>query len=210
MAQVIRLNAARWADLRQQAEAEVESSDPVVTAVAAQLEAPVRGTLLATAGGAGAVTWLLTNGAQALLVTEPIARRDGGMVASGEIQLTIVEPGELWTAVAAVLPPLEALRAPAVAGSRGTEVPGTPEQLAALLEREEATLQVSIEAWRQAESPSRVWARLWSVVEGRLLDVRTRDGEAHLRERPPGAVAAELEWALAGAFAETRGSLASP
>jgi hypothetical protein len=49
-----------------------------------------------------------------------------------------------------------------------------------------------------------VWARQWSVTDGRLLDVRTHeDGSMKLAERPPGSVAAELRWAMLGAIDAT-------
>lgn len=204
MTQVVRLTAAKWAELLRQAES-AEGGDAFVTAVAEKLRAPVRGTLLAVRGDVGAATRLLLTGDRALLVTEPVAQRGGDIARSGDVQLSFVPVAELWPAIAAVLPPLEQLRAAAVAASRGREV-ATAEPATALLEREEANLQVRVEAWPGPESPSRVWARLWSVVDGRLLDVRTADGRVRLMERPAGAVAAELEWALAGALAEVRDS----
>lgn len=208
MSKVIRLAAAEWADLLAGgARGSLlldEESRGVEATVAAMVQAPVRATLLATAGDTGAATRLMLSGDQVLLVTEPVSPREGQIVASGEVQLTFVDAAGLWPAIAAVLPGLEALRAPAVAGSGGTEIAGSPESIEALLQGEEANLQVRVEAWPDAESASRVWGRLWSVVDGRLLDVRSSGGRLRLRERPPGAVAAELEWALAGALAETQ------
>ena len=75
---------------------------------------------------------------------------------------------------------------------------------AAVLDDEEANLQVVVEAWPTPDRPTTIWARLWSVVDGKLLDVRRRDGVVTPVERPAGSVAAELQWALVGAIDAVR------
>jgi hypothetical protein len=70
----------------------------------------------------------------------------------------------------------------------------------AALADEDANLQVIVEAWPTPDRPTTVWGRLWSVVDGKLLDIRRRDGEITPMERPAGSVVAELQWALVGAI----------
>lgn len=208
MTRVMRLDAERWADVVARAEAAATGDataagapDPLVAAVAQHLAAPVRASLVATSADAGTITRLTLVADRALLVTHPIAELNGETRTSGDALLAFARPEEIWPAVASSLPALDALRAPGVAtGSvlrEAGELDGEPAM--ALLEREEAGLQVEVGAWRDAGSPAVVWARLWSVVDGRLFDVRRSDGRVRLAERPHGAVAAELEWALAGA-----------
>ena len=80
---------------------------------------------------------------------------------------------------------------------------GLPPAARAVVQDEEATLAVVVEAWPTPSAPRVVWSRWWSVAGGRLLDVQLRDDGVRLVEREPGAVAAELRWALVGALDAT-------
>jgi hypothetical protein len=213
MARVVRLGAEEWADVvtRAQAAAIGDESgagepDSLVAAVAQHLVAPVRASLIATSGHAGTITRLTLVEDRALLVTQPIAEGGGDTKVGGDVQLAIAGVDELWAAVSATLPPVSALRAPAVPERSADVTAIATGDVVPLLEREQANLQVRVEAWRQASQPAVVWARLWSVVDGRLLDVRTADGELSVVERGHGAVAAELEWALVGAVEAATGA----
>jgi hypothetical protein len=171
-----------------------------------------------------------------LLVLHAIAERDGETVIAPGAELRFVQPENLWAALQAALPPIEALRAPASADAAPTDAAATdsattdaaataatnappnptpddttkPEPSAgqvwpaALLDAEDANLQVIVEAWPTPERPTTVWGRLWSVVDGKLLDIRRHDGEITPVERPAGSVAAELQWALVGAIDTVR------
>jgi len=59
-------------------------------------------------------------------------------------------------------------------------------------------------------APTVVWTRWWSVAGGQLLDVQVDDDGARLVQREPGALAAELRWALAGAVDATSGAGDAP
>ncbi|MGV8907371.1 MAG: hypothetical protein ACOH1Y_00170 [Propionicimonas sp.] len=213
MARVVRLSAEEWASAVNHAEAaaigdEVGAgdADSLVAAVAQHLVAPVRASFIATSGQAGTITRLTLVEDRALLVTQPIAEGDGETRFSGDVQVVFAGADEVWAAVSSTLAPIPALRAPASA-SAAKELEVVPAgDVTGLLEREQANLQVRVEAWRVAARPAVVWARLWSVVDDRLLDVRSADGELTVVERGYGAVAAELEWALVGAVEAATGA----
>lgn len=213
---ILRLDAEQWATAQEQAR-EGGGGTAVGTALAQHQKAPVRATLVATSGGRGSAAQLTLVGGRVLLVLQQaIAERDGETVVAPGAELRFVQPENLWAALQAALPPIEALRAPASAvgaASAGAATDGPTSDdasgpgpsagkvwPAAVLDDEAATLQVIVEARSTPERPTTVWARLWSVVDGRLFDVRRRDGEITPVERPAGSVAAELEWALVGAI----------
>ena len=214
MARVTRLGAQDWAIAVTRAKAAATGDekgagvpDSLVAAVAQHLVAPVRGSLVATAGGVGTITRLTLVADRALLVTQPMAADGAGTQLSGDVQLVFADPDEIWEAIATSLPPLAALREPNfAAGSADDAQPVAPDQVGALLEREQANVQVRVEAWREAARLAVVWARLWSVVDDRLFDVRTADGELRVVERRYGSVAAEFGWALVGAVEATTGA----
>jgi hypothetical protein len=223
---VLRLDAEQWAEVQRQAR-EGGGGTAVGTALAQHQEAPVRATLVATSGSRGSAARLTLVDDRALLVLHAIAERDGETVIAPGAELRFVRPENLWAALQAALPPVDALRAPAsataTAAPLATAAPaaGAPEVPtsegatgpgpgvgkvwpAATVDHEGANLQVVVEAWPTPDRPTTVWARLWSVVGGKLLDVRTRDGEIAPVERPAGSVAAELQWALVGAIDAVR------
>jgi hypothetical protein len=206
---ILELDAKQWAAVTAEAR-DGGGSTAVGTALAEHLGAPVRATLISTSGSNGTVTRLTMIGDRVLLVIQVITERDGETFLAPGAELRFATVDELWPALTAALPPFEALRAPASAvpsGAVGTPPSSGPvadrAELLRLLDDEQANLQVTVEAWRETEKPSVVWPRLWSVVDGKLLDIRTDDGEVAPVERPAGSVAAELQWALVGAVDAT-------
>lgn len=201
---ILELDAKQWSAVRAEA-LKGGGVTAVGTALAEHLGAPVRATLVSTSGSAGTVTRLTMVGDRVLLVMQVIAERGGETRLAAGAELRFVTADELWPALAPALPPFEALRAPAsaVPGAQGAPTSSNPAadraELVRLLDDEQANLQVTVEAWREGEAPVKVWPRLWSVVDGKLLDVRMDDGVVAPVERPAGSVAAELQWALVGA-----------
>lgn len=201
---ILELDAKQWSAVRAEA-LKGGGVTAVGTALAEHLGAPVRATLVSTSGSAGTVTRLTMVGDRVLLVMQVIAERGGETRLAAGAELRFVTADELWAALAPALPPFEALRAPASAasGAQGAPTSSSPAadraELVRLLDDEQANLQVTVEAWRDGEAPVKVWPRLWSVVDGKLLDVRMDDGVVAPVERPAGSVAAELQWALVGA-----------
>lgn len=220
---ILQLDAEQWSTVQEQAR-EGGGGTAVGTALADHQHAPVRATLIATSGGRGSIARLTLLDGRILLVLQTIADRDGETVAPPGAELRFVQPENLWAALQAALPQFEVLRAPASAvgavsadaapgptlddapgPAAGSGAAGTDKVWpAAILDDEEANLQVIVEAWPTPERPTTVWARLWSVVDGKLLDVRRRDGEITPMERPAGSVAAELQWAVVGAIGAVR------
>lgn len=201
---ILELDAKQWSAVRAEA-LDGGGVTAVGTALAEHLGAPVRATLVSTSGSTGTVTRLTMVGDRVLLVMQVIAERDGETRLAAGAELRFVTADELWAALTPALPPFAALRAPAsaVPGAQGAPPSSNPvgdrAELVRLLDDEQANLQVTVEAWREGETPVKVWPRLWSVVDGKLLDVRMDDGEPAPVERPAGSVAAELQWALVGA-----------
>jgi hypothetical protein len=206
---ILELDAKQWAAVTAEAR-DGGGTTAVGTALAEHLGAPVRATLVSTSGSSGTVTRLTMVGDKVLLVIQVIAERDGETFLAPGAELRFATVDDLWPALTAALPPFEALRAPASAarvapqGQPQTDGPVLDRaELVRLLDDEQANLQVSVEAWGASATPQVVWPRLWSVVDGKLLDVRTDDGALAPVERPAGSVAAELQWALAGAVDAT-------
>jgi hypothetical protein len=220
---ILRLDTEQWASAQTQAR-EGGGGTAVGTALAEHHDAPVRATLVATSENRGSATRLTLVDGRILLVLQAIAERDGETVIAPGAELRFVQPENLWTALQAALPPVAALRAPAnaaastaraasadeTADGQTSDDPPSPgsgaDQVwpAVALDDEEANLQVMVGAWPTPERPTTVWGRLWSVVDGRLLDIRRRHGEITPVERPTGSVAAELQWALVGAIDAVR------
>ncbi|MFD6140083.1 hypothetical protein [Promicromonospora sp. NPDC060271] len=202
---ILELDAKQWSAVRAEA-LEGGGVTAVGTALAEHLGAPVRATLVSTSGSTGTVTRLTMVGDRVLLVMQVIAERGGETVLAAGAELRFATADELWPALTPALPPFEALRAPASAvpgalgGTTSSAPAGDRAELVRLLDDEQANLQVTVEAWREGDTPVKVWPRLWSVVDGKLLDVRTDDGAPAPVERPAGSVAAELQWALVGAM----------
>ncbi|PUB29035.1 hypothetical protein C8K30_103461 [Promicromonospora sp. AC04] len=230
---ILRLDAEQWATVQEQAR-EGGGGTAVGTALAEHQKAPVRATLVATSGDRGSTARLTLVDGRVLLVLQAIAERDGETVIAPGAELRFVQPENLWAALQAALPPIAALRAPASAvgapvtdpasaadadgdgdDTAATDSPTSADPTkprpsadqawpATALDHEEANLQVIVEAWPTPERPTTVWARLWSVVDGKLLDVRRRGGAITPTQRPAGSVAAELQWALVGAIDAVR------
>jgi hypothetical protein len=97
------------------------------------------------------------------------------------------------------------LRAPAsaVAGRPDRVLELAQDEALELVSREDYALQVRVEAWKGGEAPLVTWARQWSVIGERLVDVRQEGQRIKLVERPAGTVAAELRWAIVGAIDTT-------
>lgn len=175
--------------------------DELVAEVARQLAAPVRGTIVASRGDVQTTTRLTLCGEHALLVTQAGRRAaDGRQRFAPERQVTVAAVEDLWAALTEAIPPVDVLRAPAHGGADRGAVVARGAQGVALVDAADARLDLVVEAY-DGEVPCEVWARAWAVVDDRLLDLRSGDGELVVRERTPGAVAAELEWALVGAVA---------
>lgn len=214
MPRVMRLAAVDWADVvnRAQAAARGDASsagdpDPLVAAVAQHLTAPVRASVVATAGKVGTMTRVTLVADRALLVTQPIAERAGTLRPADQVEVVFATPDEIWPALAARLPTLDALRTSRIAARSSSKRPileGEP--AVELLAHEQANAQVTVEAWRRTDGPAVVWARLWSVIDGRLYDVRSDDGQIRMAEREAGSVASEWQWALVGALDATTGA----
>lgn len=206
MAKILNLPEPHWEEIVTRALAATTGDqlragepDPVVAGVAEHLSAPVRAVFLATSGNDGVLVRFSLVSDRVLVVAQPVRERSGRIGLVGKARLIFAEPTESWEAIAGLLPPLASLRAPAAA-SAGAESEGEIVPLdAAMWATEQANLQVRVEAWRGAEPPV-VWGRWWSVVDGRLYDIRRRSGEFAAVERPEGSVAAEFEWALTGAI----------
>ncbi|MEU4385250.1 hypothetical protein [Promicromonospora sp. NPDC023805] len=203
-AKTLRVEADAWTRLQESARG--GSDDGLAGILAEHLIAPVKALLVTTQGDRGVRTRLTMVRGELVLVTQRMALVDGETRIEPGAQITFSDPEALWPALARTLPDMSVLRAPADAVAnepdrRLTDL--TPEGVAELLGREEANLQVSVEAYREGGVPAVQWGRLWSVVDGRLIDVRTRDGEVRLVERPAGSVAKELRWALVGAVDAT-------
>ena len=170
------------------------------------VDAPVRATLRATAGGSGVLVKITIEGAQALLVAQTIHETaEGGLDIGGDAEIAVTEVGELWSYLAERLPAFPVLRAAASA-----DTAPTGDRLAlsdpAWMD-EQANVLVQVEAWPGSSfgdggpaEPVRQWVRWWSVLDDRLYDVRFRDGAGIAVERPAGSLAAEFQWALVGAL----------
>jgi hypothetical protein len=178
---VLRLDAEQWAAVQGQAR-EGGGGTAVGTALAEHLNAPVRATLVATSGGRGSAARLTLVDGRILLVLHAIAERDGETVIAPGAELRFVQPENLWAALQAALPPIEALRAPASAvgavGAAGNLTSDNPTSDAAtsdnttsdnapnpgsgadqvrpapVLSDEDANLQVIVEAWPTPEWPA--------------------------------------------------------
>ncbi|WP_265522047.1 hypothetical protein [Oerskovia flava] len=196
-------------------------------ALGQHLLAPVRASLRATAGPVAATTRLSLVDDRVLLVHDAVRGEPGPRELdvtqlSGHVDVVLVTVDDLWPALRRLLPPVEQLTAPPAPGGASSEstrtvlgradaerlrsgegLAGLPPAARALAEDEEASLVVVVEAWPTPSAPTVVWSRWWSVASGRLLDVQLRDAEVELVERAPGAVAAELRWALVGAIDAT-------
>lgn len=231
----VRLDADHWADVLARAGSTVAGSangtGPIGT-VSRHITAPVRARLVASAGSRGSVTRLSIVGSEVLMVLQATVARGGQTVVEPGAELRLCDPETLWDALQAGLPPSALVRAPAAVGyptapAKGGSVSGEapvepssdrtmgvsdiPHPGAALVHDETAIaeesigLLVTVEAWPTSAQPTAVWMRRWSVVDDALLDIRTSGGRITRTSRPAGSVAAELQWALAGAIGVVSG-----
>ncbi|GAB3171146.1 hypothetical protein GCM10027059_38850 [Myceligenerans halotolerans] len=198
----LRVETEEWRQLQRAARA--GATDGVAGVFADHLDAPVRALVVTTAGDRGVRSRLTMVGGQTVIAAQRIASVEGEVRAEPGAQFTFTGPDELWQSLARTLPDTELLRAPASAAVDDDE-PLTLafEDAQELLGREECNLRVQVEAWRGGDVPVMVWGRLWSVADGRLIDVRIDGDDLRLVARPAGSVAKELRWALTGAIDAT-------
>jgi hypothetical protein len=206
MAILMDLSGPAWQDVLEKAMAAAVGvaelagePDPLVAGVAQHLTAGVRAIFLATSGASGVAVRYSLVADRALVIAQPIVDRDGEIQLIGEARLAFAAPGESWETIAGLLPPFEVLVAPSTKADpsfSGEQVAAQDSRWA----REQANLQMRVEAWPTPERAARVWGHWWSVVDDRLYDLRRREDELVGVERPAGAVAAEFAWALVGAM----------
>lgn len=176
--------------------------------------APVRASLVATAGTRGSVARASLVGDEALVIVQAIAERDSRVLIEPGAELRLASPQTLWSALQAAIPPFDALRAPANAvghestpGDTGrsesqvdTDIDDGAPWPGATLDDADAVLQIVVEAWPVPGRLASFWSRLWAVAGDTLFDVERRNDTLTRTPRPAGSVAAELQWALAGAL----------
>lgn len=176
--------------------------------------APVRASLVATAGSRGSIARASLVDDEALVIVQAIAERDGRILIEPGAELRLASPQTLWPALQAAIPPRDVLRAPANAvghqstsggtsrsGSQaGTDIDDGAPWPGVTLDDADAVLQVVVEARPGPGRLAGFWSRLWAVAGDTLFDVERRDGTLTRTPRPAGSVAAELQWALAGAM----------
>jgi hypothetical protein len=179
--------------------------------------ARVRASLVATAGSRGSVARASLVGEEALVILQAIVERDGRVLIEPGAELRLATPRTLWSALQAAIPPLDVLRAPASAvghdpgpedsdGTATISIPGIGDGApwpGATLADPDAVLQIVVEAWPAPDRLASFWSRLWAVTDDTLFDVQRRGGALTRTQRPVGSVAAELQWALAGALSVT-------
>lgn len=207
--EVIKLDADRWEAVMDavldSGTCALASDRNLVELLSDHVDAPVRATLRATAGGAGVLIKLTIEGAQALMVAQTIHETaDGGLDVDRDAEVAVTDIGDLWTLVADQLPALDVLRTAGSADNAPTGV-RLPLSDPSWMD-EQANVLVQVEAWPGSSftdgpsEPVRQWVRWWSVLNDRLYDVRFRDGAGVAVERPAGSLAAEFQWALVGAL----------
>jgi hypothetical protein len=176
--------------------------------------APVRASLVATAGSRGSVVRASLVGEEALVILQAIAERDGRVLIEPGAELRLATPRTLWAALQAAIPPLDLLRAPANAVGHepapehvsrtgmdlGPDIDDGVPWPGVTLDDADVVLQIVVEAWPTPDRLASFWSRLWAVADNTLFDVQRRDGTLTRTPRPAGSVAAELQWALAGAM----------
>lgn len=181
-------------------------------AVALLLTAPLKVTARATYNGVSTTSVLGVRAGRGLAVHQRHAseRAGSGTVITGSedsMEITLFDEEKLWGATARLLPPLDAVRAPAQAApldSVPAKVLGAqaaPAEVAALTEGEEANVTLSVTTAAPG-MPERIWAAMWSVQHGKLLSITTRtqdNPEVRLTEVPAGHIAHELLYAVVGA-----------
>ncbi len=210
--QQLTMTGSDFEDLVQQAnqilaDAVPQDGESLAAVLAEHMSAPVRATLVGAADGLGMLVRLTQAADGALLVAQPVRDVEGRTVPDGSVQLSYA-PSPSWRELAELLPPVAALRAPAVQGQHADgRVVVLPDPAGGEVE---ASLHLRVEAWVPGVETPKVWARAWVVRDGELFDLRHRDGGLVAVQRPAGSVAAELEWALAGAVDVIAGALAKP
>lgn len=184
-----------------------QDEESLAAVVAEHLSAPVRATMVGAAGGLGMLVRLTQAADGALIVAQPVRDVEGRTVPDGSVQLSYA-PSPSWRELAELLPPVEALRAAAVQGTHSDGcVVVLPDPAGGEVE---ASLHLRVEAWIPGVETPKVWVHAWVVRDGELFDLRHRDGGVVAVQRPAGSVAAELEWAMAGAIDVIAGARAKP
>jgi len=214
--------AAAWAELDglglSPAAGEVQRE--WLAAVALLFAAPLTVAARATYQGTSTTSAIGLRGGRGIAVHQrQLSEATGaGTVVTGSedlVEVTLFDEVKLWPALRRLLPPLEAVRAPAKAAPLGstpaavlgadTDLNALPEPAAGLVSSEDANVTLSVTAAPEG-GPAHVWAGMWSVKDGHLYSVRTRtagtpDGtttEAVMTEVPAGHIAHELIFAVVG------------
>ncbi|PYI68979.1 hypothetical protein CVV68_04045 [Arthrobacter livingstonensis] len=193
-------------------------------AVALLLAAPLTVTARATYNGVSTTSALGLRGARGIAVHQRhLSESTGsGTVVTGSedsVEVTLFDEEKLWPALERLLPPLEAVRAPAKAAplsatpaavlGAATDLGALPEPAASLVAGEDANVTLSVTAAPEGQ-PARLWTAMWSVAGGHLYSVRTRNTQAPaaqagdmpevtVTEVPAGHIAHELVFAVVGA-----------
>ncbi|GAA4693212.1 hypothetical protein APR04_002225 [Promicromonospora umidemergens] len=148
------------------------------------------------------------------MIVQAITERDGRVLIEPGAELRLASPQTLWPALQVALPPLDVLRAPANAvghettpgdtdrsdSPAGTDIDDGAPWPGTTLDDADAVLQIVVEAWPAPGRLASFWSRLWAVDGDTLFDVERRADTLTRTPRPAGSVAAELQWALAGAL----------
>ncbi|MGA7203511.1 MAG: hypothetical protein WBX27_02650, partial [Specibacter sp.] len=223
--------AAAWAELRELglSPALGEVNEQWMGAVALALRAPITVTARATYNGVSTTSVLGLAGGRGIAVHQRHLSEFTGTAtvltgSEDSLEVTLFNEENLWGAVRRLLPPLEAVRAPAKAApldsvpsavlGAETDLGALGGPVGALLAGEDAAVALSVVTAPEG-LPGRIRAGMWSVKDGHLYSVRTSRGgtaaELAITEVPAGHIANELIFAVAGAHdALGSGSTASP
>ncbi|MCL2470281.1 MAG: hypothetical protein FWF25_00860 [Propionibacteriaceae bacterium] len=202
------VHADAWQDLLKRARAAASGDeqaaggqDILVAALAEHMGAPIRATLTCTLGDIGVLIGLTIVDNRVLMVVDPIAATDDKLAASPDVQLIFAHTSDMWSTLASALPPIYCLRAPAthLRGAAPDVLHLTTEQRDTMFDREEANLQVFVEAWED-HSTLVHWGNWWSVVDDHLYGVTSVEGHLIVKAWQPGAVASIFQQTIAAAM----------
>ncbi|MCL2482081.1 MAG: hypothetical protein FWF43_01420 [Propionibacteriaceae bacterium] len=201
------VHADAWHDLLKRARAAARGDkkaaggpDVLVAALAEHMAAPIRATLTCTLGDVGVLIGLTIIEDRVLMVVDPIAAADDELTVAPDVQLIFAHTSDMWANLASALPPIYALRAPAthLRNAAPDVLHLTAEQRDTMLDREEATLQVFVEAWEDNHTLVH-WGHWWTVVDDHLYGVTAVGGHLIIKAWQPGAVASIFQQTIAAA-----------